>query len=162
MKIGTFKFDQESNEMVGKIITLTHRFPFLILRKPTETYGDSPPVYEIYEPNSMGEEVNIGAVWERTMKASGQVFLGGNIDDPSFTEPLPIALFGDEFKGFEVRWRRERAPQTTGGNGGGYGQQRGPGGQRPSGRGFSGGSTAGPGGEYVGAASGLDDDIPFD
>jgi uncharacterized protein (DUF736 family) len=134
------------------------------LRKPEESYSEYPPVYEIFEPNNMGEEVNIGAVWERKMKASGQVFLGGNIDDPSFPEPLPIALFGDEFKGFEVKWRRERgyplAVNVTGN--GGNGQQRRTGGQRPSGGGFPGGSTAGPGGEYVGAGGGLDDDIPFD
>ncbi len=163
MKIGYFKLDEKVNETIGKVVTRTLRFPILILRRVEDRRSDAAPIFEIFEPNSMGEEVGIGAVWERRMKATDEVFLSGMIDDPSFPEPLPIALFGDEFNGFDVQWRREREPQTYG-NGamaGGYGQQRRSGGQRSGGSGFAGGSTAGTNGEYVGAGRSVDEEVPF-
>lgn len=162
MKIGVFKHNDENNEIVGKIATRTLRFPYLVLRRVEDRQSDAAPVFEIFEPNAAGDEVQIGAVWERRMKANDELFLSGMIDDPSFREPLPIALFGDELKGFDVQWRRERErePQTFGG-GNGFGPRRTGGGQRQSGGGFAGGSTAGPGGEYVGAGRDLDDDVPF-
>lgn len=160
MKIGFFKLDQQSNEIVGKIITRTMRFPFLILRRPVDSRSDNPPVFEIYEPTDAGDEVQIGALWSRDMKDRPDKFLGGNIDDPSFREPLPIALFGDEFEGFDVQWRREREREPQTGNSA-FGQQRRGGGQRSNGGGFAGGSTAGQHGEYVGAGRSLDDEVPF-
>jgi hypothetical protein len=90
------------------------------------------------------------------------------IDDPSFPEPLSIALFGDERNGFNVQWRRDRDRDAqSGGLGGrsGDGQRQGAGagslGSRQGG-GFAGGSTAGAGGEYTGGGrSDLDDEVPF-
>src|SRR3546814_11946003 len=80
------------------------------------------------------------------MRSNDEVFLSGMVDDPSFREPLPIALFGDETNGFDVQWRRERERDSPGGGFGGRsgsGQRSGGFGGR-SGGGFSGGSTAGP------------------
>jgi len=164
MKIGFFKLDEQSNEMTGKIVTRTMRFPYLVLRRPDDRRSDNAPVFEIFEPTGDGDEAQVGVVWERQMKERNEVFLSGMIDDPSFREPLPIALFGDELQGFDVQWRRERErePQSFAGNGGGFGQQRRTGGgQRQSGGGFGGGSTAGTNGEYVGAGRSLDDEVPF-
>jgi uncharacterized protein (DUF736 family) len=167
MKIGFFKMDNESNVVVGKIITRTLRLPYLILRRAEDRRSENAPVFEIFEPNTMGEEAQVGAVWERRTKERDELFLSGMIDDPSFAEPLQIALFGDELQGFDVQWRRERDPQAFGGgnayggNGGGFGQPRRTGGQRQNGGGFAGGSTAGMNGEYVGAGRGLDDEVPF-
>src|SRR3546814_11908204 len=86
------------------------------------------------------------------MRSNDEVFLSGMVDDPSFREPLPIALFGDETNGFDVQWRRERERDSQGGGFGGRsgsGQRSGGFGGR-SGGGFSGGSTAGPDGGYTG------------
>ena len=172
MKIGFFKMDNQSDELVGKIVTRTLRFPYLIMRPVVEIRSESTPKFEIFEPNSMGEEVQIGAVWSNKMNKRDEDFLAGMIDDPSFPEKLPIALFGDELNGFDVNWRRERDPQSFssssygggnayGGNGGGFSQPRRTGGQRQNGGGFAGGSTASANGEYVGAGRGLDDEVPF-
>ena len=152
MKIGSFKFDERVGDIVGKIATRRMRFPYLIMKRVEDRQSDSAPVYEIYETNEAGDEIQIGVVWERRMKSNDELFLSGMIDDPSFREPLPIALFGDETNGFDVQWRRERERDTQSG---GFGN-RANGGQRQggfggrSGGGFSGGSTAGPGGEYTG------------
>src|SRR3546814_7729299 len=97
--------------------------------------------------SDLGDEIQIGVVWERRMKSKDEVFLSGMVDDPSFREPLPIALFGDETNGFDVQWRRERERDSQGGGFGGRsgsGQRSGGFGGR-SGGGFSGGSTAGSG-----------------
>src|SRR3546814_8920500 len=97
------------------------------------------------------------------MRSNDEVFLSGMVDDPSFREPLPIALFGDETHGFDVPWRRERARDSQGGGFGGRsgsGQRSGGFGGR-SGGGFSGGSPAGPDGGYPGGARTLEDAVPF-
>jgi len=155
MKIGSFKFDERASDIIGKIATREMRFPYLIMRRVEDRQSDSAPVYEIYETNRAGDEIQIGVVWERKMRSNDEVFLSGMVDDPSFREPLPIALFGDETNGFDVQWRREREREAQGGGFGG----RSNGGQRQGG--FSGGSTAGAGGEYTGGGRGLDDEVPF-
>src|SRR3546814_15474751 len=101
------------------------RFPYLIMRRVEDRQSDSAPVYEIYETNRASDEIQIGVVWERRMKSNDEVFLSGMVDDPSFREPLPIALFGDETNGFDVQWRRERERDSqAGGCGGRWGRER--------------------------------------
>jgi uncharacterized protein (DUF736 family) len=163
MKIGSFKFDERASDIIGKIATREMRFPYLIMRRVEDRQSDSAPVYEIYETNRAGDEIQIGVVWERKMRSNDEVFLSGMIDDPSFREPLPIALFGDETNGFDVQWRRERERDSQGGGFGGRsasGQRSGGFGGR-SGGGFSGGSTAGPDGGYTGGGRSLDDEVPI-
>lgn len=159
MKIGFFKDAGEDKSIIGKIITRSLRFPYLVLRRVENPMSDKAPVYEIFERVQGDDEIQIGAVWERRMKATNDVFLTGLIDDPSMAEPLQIALFGSETDGFDVQWRRERDSAAFDGFGGSA--SNGTGQRRQSGGGFSGGSTAGPGGEYVGANRDLDDDVPF-
>lgn len=176
MKIGTFKLDDNSNEITGSIYTRALHLPFLILRaveaRADEPSSDRAPVFEIFEPTPGGIDIQIGAVWHRKMRNSEDTFLSGMIDDPSFAEPLPIALFGDELKGFDVQWRREREQQpqfrqTGGGMGAsGFSQRRTGQGQRQNGGsyggGFPGGSTANMNGDYVGSTRReLDDEVPF-
>jgi uncharacterized protein (DUF736 family) len=161
MKIGNFKFDERASDIIGKIATREMRFPYLIMRRVEDRQSDSTPVYEIYETNRAGDEIQIGVVWERKMRANDEVFLSGMIDDPSFREPLPIALFGDETNGFDVQWRREREAQGGGFGGRNGGGRSGGGFGGRTGSGFSGGSTAGAGGEYTGGGRSLDDEVPF-
>src|SRR3546814_5876395 len=141
MKIGSFKFDERASDIIGKIATREMRFPYLIMRRVEDRQSDSAPVYEIYETNRAGDEIQIGVVWERRMKSNDEVFLSGMVDDPSFREPLPIALFGDETNGVDVQWRRERERDSTGGRCGGRsgsGKREGGFGGR-AGEGFTGG-----------------------
>ncbi|MFC3444187.1 DUF736 domain-containing protein [Sphingobium rhizovicinum] len=168
MKIGSFAFDERINDIVGKIATRQMRFPYVIMRKVADRQSDTAPLYELFETSPAGDEIQIGVVWERKMTKTQETFLSGMIDDPSFREPLPIALFGDERSGFDVQWRRERDRDAQGGNfggrsGGGQRQSAGSGGYGGrQGGGFAGGSTAGAGGEYTGGgARDLDDEVPF-
>src|SRR3546814_10859652 len=113
MKIGIFKFDERASDIIGKIATREMRFPYLIMRRVEDRQSDSAPVYEIYETNRAGDEIQIGVVWERRMKSNDEVFLSGMVDDPSFREPLPIALFGDETNGFDVQWRDRKSTRLN-------------------------------------------------
>jgi uncharacterized protein (DUF736 family) len=161
MKIGNFKFDERASDIIGKIATREMRFPYLIMRRVEDRQSDNAPVYEIYETNRAGDEIQIGVVWERKMRSNDEVFLSGMIDDPSFREPLPIALFGDETNGFDIQWRREREQSGTGFGGRSGSRQPSAGFGSRTGGGFSGGSTAGPDGEYTGGGRSLDDEVPF-
>lgn len=73
MKIGSFKFDERVGDLVGKIATREMRFPYLIMRKVTDRQSDSAPVYEMYETSQSGDEIQIGVVWERRMRANDEV-----------------------------------------------------------------------------------------
>jgi uncharacterized protein (DUF736 family) len=171
MKIGDFIPSKEGDHFDGKVVTRTMRFPRLIMRRVTQVLSGRSAVFEIFEFNQYNEEVQVGAVWERSRRSNGELLLIGLIDDPSFSDGLPFALFGDERDGYVINWRREREqfeadnyrsgnsqPARGGGFGGGFGQRRGAfGGQR----GFSGGSTAGPNGQYVPSGDDLDEQPPF-
>jgi hypothetical protein len=106
--------------------------------------------------NVGGRWVQIGALWEQTSNGTGEVFLQGSLDDPSMSEPLPIALFGSDEQGYRIAWRRPqrrddlataaRAPRQSYDGDGGFGD-----------------STAGLSGATGGGAPGseIDDEIPF-
>lgn len=153
MNIGEFKLVK--GRMRGWIATHTIDLPKLGLRS-VESENERAPLYEIVALNVANRLIQIGALWEAVARNStGETFLQGSIDDPSLSEPLSLALFGNEEDGFRVAWRRQQprdvfAPVIRGGD-------------RQSGngeRGF-GESTAAPGGELMGVGSDFDDDIAF-
>jgi len=158
MNIG--EFNLKNGRLLGWIATHTIDLPRLGLRS-VESENDQAPVYEILAQNVSNRWVQIGALWEATSNKTGEIFLQGNIDDPSMPEPLPIALFGTREEGFNVAWRRPKrrddfAPVTRS-NGDGYRDER------PRSGGGMGESTAGDNGDYIGGETSqmLDDEIPF-
>jgi hypothetical protein len=108
MKIGSFKFDERASDIIGKIATREMRFPYLIMRRVEDRQSDSAPVYEIYETNRAGDEIQIGVVWERRMKSNDEVFLSGMVDDPE----LPRAAPHRPFRGRDERLRCPVAART--------------------------------------------------
>lgn len=103
MNIG--EFNLKNGRLLGWIATRNIDMPKLGLR-PVESQHDQAPNYEIVELNVGNRWVQVGALWEAVAKKTGEVFLQGNIDDPSMAEPLPIALFGSVEEGYRVAWRR--------------------------------------------------------
>ncbi|MFC3579243.1 DUF736 domain-containing protein [Sphingomonas hylomeconis] len=154
MNIGEFK--QSNGRILGSIATRTIDLPKLGLRN-VESRNERAPVFEIVALNVGNRWVQIGALWEAVARHStGEIFLQGTIDDPSLSEPLPVALFGSDTEGYRVAWRRpqrrddfgpavrgERAEDPRGGEGG------------------FGDSTAGANGGLAGAGADVDDDVPF-
>ncbi|WP_230771785.1 DUF736 domain-containing protein [Sphingomonas sp. Leaf4] len=102
MNIGEFKMVR--GQLLGSVATVSIDLPRLGLN-PTESENDRAPRFEIMAFNGK-RWVQIGALWEATSNASGEVFYQGRLDDPSMAEPLPVMLFGDETDGYRVVWNR--------------------------------------------------------
>lgn len=159
MNIGEFQL--RNGRLMGSIATRTIDLPHLGLR-PVESQNDRAPIYEIVALNVGNRWVQIGALWEAVARNStGEAFLQGSIDDPSLSEPLPIALFGTEQEGLRVAWRRPQRRDD-------FGSATRPGrrdyesGSEGSAGGGFGDSTAGGDGSLSGGlGEELDDEIAF-
>ncbi|WP_454883046.1 DUF736 domain-containing protein [Sphingomonas oryzagri] len=152
----------QNGRLTGSIATRTIDLPRIGLRK-VESENPKAPRFEILALNVARRWVQIGALWEAASKATGELFLAGNIDDPSLPEPLPIALFPADHGGYMVAWRRDTMRSDFGGGlaGGDMGASRNydQRDQRDQQGGF-GESTAGAEGELT-TAGGFDGDDPF-
>ncbi|MET3438062.1 DUF736 family protein [Sphingomonas sp. 1185] len=168
MNIGELR--NVNGRLIGSIATRTIDLPRIGLN-PVQNDNPRAPKYEVLALNVARRWVQIGAVWEATMKRSGEQFLAGSIDDPSLPEPLSIALFpAADFDGYMVAWRRDtmRSDFGTGFGASNYdrevqGDRTRSGDRRDRGDSGFGESTAGARGELVGAGGpdDLDDDMPF-
>ncbi|MBB3957706.1 DUF736 domain-containing protein [Novosphingobium sediminicola] len=167
MNIGEISL--QNGRLMGRIATRTIDLPRIGLR-PVESQNPRAPRYEVVALNVARRWVQIGALWEAETKKTGEVFLAGNIDDPSLPEPLPVALFRNEGGGYAIAWRRDTLRSEAVGPGFGasnFDMQGGDADGRYEGgaeRGF-GGSTAGPDGTVMRqmalAGADEDDDIAF-
>ncbi|MFZ2997273.1 DUF736 domain-containing protein [Sphingobium sp.] len=156
MNIGEI-FNQ-NGRLTGSIATRTIDLPRIGLRK-VMSENEKAPVFEILALNVARRWVQVGALWEAASKRTGEVFLAGNIDDPSLPEPLPIALFQADHGGYMVAWRRENMRSDFGGGMGTSRTNYDDRGSRDQG-GF-GDSTAGTDGELTGADAPFGDEDPF-
>ena len=154
MNIGEIR--NVNDRLTGSIATRTIDLPRIGLRK-VESMNPRAPVYEVLALNVARRWVQVGALWEAASKKTGEVFLAGNIDDPSLPEPLPVALFPSEAGGYTIAWRRETVRAEFGG---GFGASTRSYDEQPQDRGF-GESTAGSNGALMGAGADLDDEVPF-
>lgn len=158
MNIGEFR--NVDGRLIGSIATRTIDLPQIGLR-PVDSQNDKAPAYEVVALNVGRRWVQIGALWEASANATGELFLQGSLDDPSLSEPLPIALFGSLEEGYRVAWRRPQRREDFGASV----RNRRSGAQDGAGSaadGF-GESTAGVDGALMGGGTGteLSDDIPF-
>lgn len=103
MNIGQFK--SQNGQLVGSIATATIDLARLGLR-PVQSTNERAPAFEIVVLNVARRWVQIGALWELTSNATGEVFYQGKLDDPSLPEPLQISLFGNVEEGYRVVWNR--------------------------------------------------------
>jgi uncharacterized protein (DUF736 family) len=148
----------QNGRLTGSIATRTIDLPRIGLRKVTSE-NEKAPVFEILALNVARRWVQIGALWEAASKRTGEVFLAGNIDDPSLPEPLPIALFPADHGGYMVAWRRDTMRSDFGG---GMGASRTNYDDRgPRDQGGFGDSTVGAGGELTGAGAPFEGEDPF-
>lgn len=163
MNIGEFQL--RNGRLMGSIATRTIDLPHLGLR-PVESQNERAPVFEIVALNVGNRWVQIGALWEAVARnTTGEAFLQGSIDDPSLSEPLPIALFGSEQEGLRVAWRRPQRRDDFG-SATRTGRRDYEGGSDGGSDGGFGDSTADEAGSLGGALAGslgddLDDEIAF-
>ena len=138
MNIGEFK--NINGQLLGSIATAAIHLPRLGL-KPVMSDNAKAPKFEVVTLNAGRRWVQIGAVWEAASNSTGELFLQGSIDDPSFAAPLQVACFGNEEEGYRVAWTRNRRRQN--GFGGSESQNDGMGGAGEPGEGA--GMTGGDG-----------------
>jgi uncharacterized protein (DUF736 family) len=105
MQIGQFK--NINGTLLGSISTASLHLARLGL-KPVQSDHARAPSYEVMAMNPARRWVQVGALWEATANSTGEVFYQGQIDDPSFQQPLSVAIFGNEEEGFNVAWNRRR------------------------------------------------------
>lgn len=102
-----------SGTLEGRIATLTV-VQYITLKINPEHKPDNPdsPKYRIFAKARTGDEVGIGAAWEKVMEKGptpGAKMLAMTIDDPSFTTTLHVTAFPRDGGKFEIVWRRSRA-----------------------------------------------------
>jgi uncharacterized protein (DUF736 family) len=163
MNIGEISL--QNGRLMGSIATRTIDLPRIGLR-PVENQNPRAPKFEVVALNIARRWVQVGALWEAETKRTGELFLTGNIDDPSLPEPLPVALFRNETGGYAIAWRRDTL-RSEGGNAGfgasnydSQSQDDRAGDQDRSESGF-GESTAGPDGTFTRDLETADDDLSF-
>ncbi|MBB5712397.1 DUF736 domain-containing protein [Sphingomonas xinjiangensis] len=104
MNIGEFKRNA-NGDLLGSIASVSIDLPRLGLR-PVRSDNERAPAFEIMALNVARRWVQVGALWEQESNTSGEIFYQGRLEDPSFANPLPIMLFGDDVDGFRVVWNR--------------------------------------------------------
>lgn len=94
---------------VGKIDTLAVAMTIALNRVRSD--NERAPVYEIYAMNKSRAWVKVGALWEKSTRETQELFLQGNIDDPSLDRRLNIACFMREDGSYAIAWSRPRRTQ---------------------------------------------------
>lgn len=100
---------------VGKIDTLA--FSNVIGLRRVFSQNPNAPTFEVMALTAARSWVKIGALFEQTIKSSGESFYQGSIDDPSMARPMSIAIFANDEGGFNVAWTRRRSRQELPGGG---------------------------------------------
>ena len=155
MNIGQFK--NVNGMLLGSVATAALNLPRLGM-KPVQSDNPRAPAFEIVALNPGKVWVQVGAVWEAT-SGQGEVFYQGRIDDPSMSEPLPIALFRNDQDGgpeaYAVAWSRPQRRERDG-----FGGSAGKGERRPRQDDGFGTGNADDNGQLANAGD-IDDQIPF-
>ena len=100
--------------LVGKIDTLAFSATIGLRRFMSD--NAKAPKYEVMALTPTRTWVKIGALFEQSIRSSGESFYQGRIDDPSMDRPMDIALFAND-DGYNISWTRRRARQEMpGGN----------------------------------------------
>lgn len=99
----------ERGAFVGKIETLA--FTNVVGLRPVNSNNPRAPKFEMMALTAARSWVAIGGMFEQTMKATGESFYQGRIDDPSMARPMDVALFPNEEGGFNISWTRRRSRQ---------------------------------------------------
>src|SRR3546814_17054835 len=60
------------------------------------------PKYDVMALTPTRTWVKIGALFEQSIRSSGESFYQGRIDDPSMSRPMDIALFAKEEGGYDI------------------------------------------------------------
>ena len=104
MNIGSLK-QNEAGTFLGRIVTLA--VTATIALREVRSPNPKAPKFEVLALNAATRSwVQVGALFELTSNATGEAFLNGKLDDPSFAQPLYISAFRQADGSYNVVWSR--------------------------------------------------------
>ncbi|QOT74525.1 DUF736 domain-containing protein (plasmid) [Sphingobium fuliginis] len=103
MNIGSIS-QNESGTFLGKISTLT--VSLTIALREVHSTNPRAPKYEIFALSAAKQWVQVGAFFELPANGTGEMFLNGKIEDPSFDKPLYISAFRQDDGSYNIVWSR--------------------------------------------------------
>jgi len=107
----TVKGEPGSQIFLGRISSLTYKFPFRLISNSNPMSADAPT--HLAFADGQGPQVEIGVAWQRTLERgdqAGKPFFSMVFDDPSFPAPLNVSAFprAGVKEWWDVVWRRQR------------------------------------------------------
>lgn len=103
MNIGTLK-QTASGTYTGRISSM--KTSLTLALRAVNSPNERAPKYEIFGLSKAREWVQIGALFELESNRTGDAFLNGKIDDPSFPAPLYISAFAQQDGSYNIVWNR--------------------------------------------------------
>jgi uncharacterized protein (DUF736 family) len=101
--IGTFTSDRDGF-LKGQIRTLN--LDTSVSMEPVSSDKEGAPAYRLF-----AGDVELGAAWAKTAKASGRLYHQVRLDDPSLPAPIFANLIEDRDTGdFALIWNRPKRP----------------------------------------------------
>lgn len=102
MNIGSVK--PYKTGYMGEVATVT--LDMVVALVPVASNSPNAPKFEVQARNVAKRFVRIGAVWEKARNTTGEAYLSGHIDDPSFAEKIYIAGFYQDDESISIVWSR--------------------------------------------------------
>jgi uncharacterized protein (DUF736 family) len=104
MNIGSLK-QNDGGTFIGRISSLA--VTITIALREVRSPNPKAPKFEVLALNPASRSwVQVGALFELTSNATGEAFLNGKLDDPSFAQPLYVSAFRQADGGYNVVWSR--------------------------------------------------------
>lgn len=111
MNIGSIK-QNDSGTFLGRISTLA--VTATIALREVRSPNPKAPKYEVLALNPATKSwVQVGALFELVSNATGEAFLNGKLDDPSFAQPLYISAFRQADGTYNIVWQRPQKRRDT-------------------------------------------------
>lgn len=103
MNIGSIK-QNEDGIYVGRIATLA--LAMTIALREVHSANPKAPKYEVMALSASRVWVRVGALFELFSNGTGEAFLNGKLEDPSFAAPLYISAFRQDDGSYNLVWSR--------------------------------------------------------
>lgn len=110
MNIGTIKPDQ-NGVLTGTIATLAVSLDITL--QAVENPNPRAPKYDVLALSAEQAWIKVGALFELFSSSTGDAFLNGPIDDPSFEKPMQVSAFRQADGGYNIVWSRPKRRSTV-------------------------------------------------
>lgn len=111
MNIGSIK-QNDAGTFLGRISTLA--VTATIALREVRSPNPKAPKFEVLALNPATKSwVQVGALFELVSNSTGEAFLSGKLDDPSFAQPLYVSAFRQADGSYNIVWQRPQKRRDT-------------------------------------------------